>query len=64
ALSQKGTGSPLTPASSTVLAKLTLTLKGGVAPGTVSLTDSGKGAYLDAAGVHGTAVTVGTLAAQ
>ncbi|HET8714944.1 MAG TPA: hypothetical protein VFM16_03895 [Holophagaceae bacterium] len=64
ALSQKGTGSPLTPAATTVLARITLKLKGGAAPGAVTLSDSGKGAYLDAAGVHGTAITVGTLKAQ
>lgn len=64
ALAQKGTGSPLTPAANTVLARVTLKLKGGVAPGTVTLSDSGKGAYLDAAGVHGTAIAVGALQAQ
>lgn len=64
ALSQKGTGSPLATTASTVLARLTLKLNGGVAPGTVTLTDSGKGAYLDASGVHGTAITVGPLSAQ
>ena len=64
ALSQKGTGSPLTPTASTVLARITLKLKGGVAPGTVTLSDSGKGAYLDGAGVHNIVVATGALSAQ
>lgn len=64
AVSQKGTASPITPASTTVLAKLTLTLKSNVGAGAVSFTDTGKGAYLDASGVHGTAIAVGQLSAQ
>ncbi len=69
ALSQKGTGSPLTPGSTTVLAKLTLTLNGSVAPGAVTFTDNSTAtpnldAYLDGTGVHSTAITVGTLQAQ
>ena len=64
AASQKGTGSLVTPTSSTVLAKVTLVLKGGVLPGGITLTDSGKGGYLDAAGPHNTAIAVGTLSAQ
>ena len=63
-VSQKGTGSLVTPTASTVLVKVTLTLKGGVIPGSVTLTDSGKGAFMDASGVHNTAIAVGTLSAQ
>ena len=64
AASQKGTSSLVTPTSSTVLSKVTLVLKGGVTPGGITLTDSGKGSYLDAAGPHNTAIAVGTLSAQ
>lgn len=64
AVAQKGTGSPITPTSAMVLAKVTLTLKNGVLPGTITFTDGGKGAYLDASGVHATPVAVGTLKAQ
>lgn len=64
AISQKGTGSPLTPSASTVLAKVTLTLKGNISPGAITFTDSGKSAYLNAGGVHATTVSLGTLSAQ
>lgn len=64
AVAQKGTGSPITPTSTTVLAKVTMTLKGSVSAGAITFTDSGKGAYLDGAGVHNTAIAVGTLSAQ
>ena len=64
AVAQKGVTSPITPTSTTVLAKVTLTLKSNVNAGAITLTDTGKGAYLDGAGVHNTAVAVGTLSAQ
>lgn len=64
AVSQKGTASPITPAATTVLAKVTLTLNGNISAGAITFTDGGKGAYLDASGVHATAISVGTLSAQ
>jgi hypothetical protein len=64
AVSQKGTASPITPTSTTVLAKITLTLKPHVGLGTVTFTDSGKGAFLDGSGVHATAIAVGQLKAR
>lgn len=64
AISQNTTGSPVTLSGSSVLAKVTLTLKGNVSAGAIALTDSGKGAYLDGTGVHATAIAVGTLKAQ
>ena len=64
AVSQKGTSSPITPTSTTVLAKITLTLKPNAALGAVTFTDTGKGAYLDGSGVHATAIAVGQLQAK
>ena len=63
-VAQKGIASPITPTSTTALAKITLTLKSHVSPSTITFTDSGKGAYLDAGGVHATAIAVGTLKAK
>lgn len=64
AVSQKGTGSPVALTGTSVLAKVTLTLKANVTTGPITLSDTGKGAYLDGTGVHNTAVTMGTLSAQ
>lgn len=64
AVSQKGPASPITPTATTVLAKVTLTLNAHVGRGTVTLTDSGKGAYMDAGGVHATVISLGTLQAK
>ena len=64
AVSQKGTSSPITAVSTTVLAKITLTLKPHAGKGTVTFTDSGKSAYLDGSGVHAMVITVGQLQAQ
>lgn len=64
AVAQKGTASPITPTSTTVLAKVTMTLKSNVSAGDITFTDTGKGAYLDGTGVHNTAVSVGILSAQ
>jgi len=64
AVSQKGTGSPIAPTSTTVLATVTMTLKGNVSAGSVTFTDGGKGAYLDGTGVHTTAISVGQISAQ
>jgi hypothetical protein len=64
AVSQKGTGSPVTLSGTSILAKVTLTLKTHTHKGTITFTDSGKGSYLDGTGVHATAITVGTLTAQ
>ena len=60
---KKGTAA-ITPTSTTVLAKITLTLKPNAALGAVTFTDTGKGAYLDASGVHPTAISVGQLQAK
>ena len=63
-VSQKGAGSPVTPTTTTVLAKVTMTLKGSVTAGAVTFTDSGKGAFMDGTGVHATTITVGQISAQ
>ncbi len=64
AVAQKGTGSPVTLGASSVLAKVTLTLKSNVAPGTVTLVDTSKGATLTSAGVTNIPLSIGSLKAQ
>ena len=65
AVSQKGGGSPITPTATTVLAKVSLSLKSGVAPGAITMHDSGKGAFMAGTTVtNNVLITVGQLAAQ
>ena len=64
ALAQKGTASPVSASNSTVLAKITMKLNSGVAPGTLAFADSGKSAVLNSGGVSSIAIAVGTLKAQ
>jgi hypothetical protein len=63
-VAQKGTGSPATLSSASILAKVTLTLNGNISAGPITFSDGGKGAYMDGSGVHATAVSVGQLSAQ
>ena len=64
ALAQKGTASPISASSSTVLAKITMKLNGGVAPGAIALADSGKSAVLTSGGLTRITITPGTLQAK
>jgi hypothetical protein len=65
AVSQKGGGSPIATTATTVLAKVSMSLKGSVAPGAITpFADSGKATYLDGTGAHAVVVSVGALAAQ
>lgn len=64
ALAQKGTASPVTASNSTVLAKITMKLKNSVAPGAITLTDSGKSTVLTSGGVTPITVSTGTLQAK
>ncbi|MBS1767238.1 MAG: hypothetical protein JST05_07550 [Acidobacteria bacterium] len=64
AVAQKGTASPVTLTASSVLAKVTLTLKANITPGTVTLTDTSKGAILTSGAVTNTPLSIGTLSAQ
>ncbi|HZU53039.1 MAG TPA: hypothetical protein VFF77_04030 [Holophagaceae bacterium] len=64
AVSNKGTASPITPVAATVLAKVTLTLKGNTSAGAITLVDSGKSAILTSSGVTNIVISTGTLSAQ
>ena len=63
---KKGVASPITPAPTDILAKVTLTLKSNISAGTITLADStpSKDQLLNGSAISAITVSVGSLSAQ